>query len=195
MRTTADALRSLKRYVAATLGPEWEVRLPADDDVFHRPFCRVRTTTPGTIRMAGSLQVEYRQSFSILCYPIEQNDEEQARLEAARVEERLFQAIAVGTHAPSLGQQVSLTTRRGHPMRIPLYDYDGVPVTEAVSEEARDHRDFMRVEGEPTITTLTDPQDPLSVVVTAEIRMSWVRSAAVPSAVMPVQSVTVEESP
>jgi hypothetical protein len=210
MRTTEDALRSLKKYIASSLGPEWEVRLAADDDIFNRPFARVRTTTPGTVMSQGSVTAEYRQSFSILCYPEEPETAEEARIVAARVEEKLFQALAVGTHTPSISQRVvgykadpptdpptvpavGTGFRRGHPKRIPLYDYTGIALTSPATEGDRDSRDFMRITGDPTITTLTDPNDALSVVVAAELRMSWVRFAAVPSEAMTVESVTVEE--
>lgn len=225
MRTSTDALRSLKRYVATSLGSEWEVRIAADSDGadFHRPFARVRSTTPGTMMASGPTQAEYRQSYSILCYPAldripaavaEERDPtaDECRIEAARVEDLLFVALSVGTHAPSFGHQAVASlapapavppavaraqTRyvRGHPRRIPLFNYDGIALDRPALETDRDKRDFMRVEGDPTIAILTDPNEPLSIVVAAELRMSWVRFAAVASTGMNVRRVNTRKTP
>ena len=190
MRGSTDALRSLKKYIAGTLGPEWEVRLSADDDgaAFHRPFVRVRSTTPGTGMGFGPSAVENRQSYSVMAYPERGASAEEARLRAAQVEDRLFAAFNVGTYAPAQSRRTSsLTHRRAHPRRIPLWDYDGIPMTMTIEQaEAADgvarraRNDFMQVVSDPTLAVMTDPSDHLSITVVCDVRLSWMRSTHVP---------------
>lgn len=197
MRTPTDALRSLKKYVAASLGAEWEVRLEDEDGAFDRPFARVNPTDRATITMQGAYVRDYAQPFAVVCYTEPKLTPAEAGLEAGRVEELLITAFTVGTHQASFGVARGFLDAthmfgRAHPMRVPLYDYDGVALTEAVSEDARDARDFMRITNPPVVGRIDDPNDPLTYVVTANIQMSWSRVAAVLSDGMSVESVRIE---
>lgn len=80
------------------------------------------------------------------------------------------------------------------PHRIPLYDYDGVPLDgpDSVSY-ARGTRDFLRVVSCP-INRITDPEDDRYWLVTAEPRVTWRRTGRVPSGTQIVQSVRLTET-
>jgi hypothetical protein len=202
MRTPTDALRSLKKYVAFSLGDEWEVRFAGEEGAFRRPFARVEEASGARYRMTGAMQMEATQPFSILCHIEEREHVDAARLEAARVQGLLVQAFLVGTHAPSRRERTGFavnstqarTVSRGHPLRVPLYDYDGIGVDEAATEDDRAPNDFMRVTSDPLIQVIfPDSVEDLRYVVAATVTMSWATSAAVLSDAMTVRNVTATE--
>lgn len=80
------------------------------------------------------------------------------------------------------------TARLGGPMRVPLYDYAGLMMNEAASDNIRPRGAFMRISGQPSVSRLVDPHDDLMWVVTANIRLSWRRSGVVPSEAPLIQS-------
>lgn len=190
MRTSTDALRSLKKYVALSLGSEWEVRLTDEEGVFKRPFCRVGAIPTGArTRMEGSRHMRTSQRFSLVAYPKETTTADEARMEAARVEELFILAFARGTHTPSFAP----SRGRAHPMRVPLYDYDDIALNEPATEDDRGPSDFLIVSDDPSIGSLKDDEDDLLWAVTVDIAMWWSRSVAVSSEGMnTVESVQVE---
>jgi hypothetical protein len=107
-------------------------------------------------------------------------------------------------HAPSFGRTVggwavdevnSVSYSRGHPLRVPLWDYDGVAVDDPVDENSRNPHDFMRITNDPSVDVVADPNDDLRYVVAATVTMSWATSAAVLSEAMTVQHVTPRRRP
>lgn len=180
MRRSADILRSLKRYLTLALGDTWELRLSGEEGAFSRPFARVGTAGPGTTG-GSALDRTVTQPFTVVCHPVEMALADDARLEAARVEELLWVAFNVGID-PALAGRVwhgwgpTASWRRAHPLRVPLYDYDGIPLTAPAVESDRDH--VARIVAEPSIEVVAG-DDELLLVVVANIRMSWSRSAAV----------------
>lgn len=183
MRTPADALRSFKRHVALTLGPEWEVRLSSEEGAFNRPFARVGHVGNYTIRNAGAYQQQWRAQFQVVAHPVEKETPDDAKLEAERVRHLLYLALSGGGAAPA------------RPKRIPLWDYAGIAaaqdVTASPAEVAanpalvlrpRGARDFIRADQNdvPNIGVLGDPQDELMYAVTATGFFGWWVSSASP---------------
>lgn len=286
MVTTTDATRSLKRYVANALGPEWEVRLNSEEGAFRRPFCRVDVAGGATFGggMSSSLAQEVSMSFALILYPKESSTPDEALMKAMACEEQVWQMLNVGTgylSAPmnltatkqsggslsgsqrysvvavnrygktnasavsvsSVNGKVVLawtampeatsyqvfrgpegserwmadtlnatytddgtvtpvvttqlpsanTARIGGPMRVPMYDYDNVSLTEGATDATRPTGAFMRIVDPPTVNRLVDTHDDLMWVVTANIRMSWSRSSVVPSDAPLVTSFTTSE--
>ena len=190
MRTRTDAIRSLKKYTALALGDEWEVRMTDEEGAFKRPFCRVGAIpTGGSVRMEGARFMRTTQRFALVAYPIEKATPDEARLEAARVEELFMLAFGQGVHTPSY----RYSTHRGHPKRIPLSDYDGIALEEPATEGDREPNDFLIVSDDPSIGSLKDEEDDLLYAVTVDLAAWWVRSVAVTApGSHPVESVTVE---
>lgn len=200
MRTPTDALRSLKKYVASSLGPEWEVRFTGEEGAFSRPFARVGAVSSARTVARGALTFDMSQPFSVVCHPKETETPDEARMEAARVQMLLVAAFSIGTHKPSyhvVGSRVvaghAVNISRAHPLRVPLYDYSSVPLGGAATELNRNARDFMRVSEDPTVEVIADPNDDLRFAVAAAATMSWAISAAVLSDAMTVQNVTLDE--
>lgn len=191
MRTPTDALRSIARYSAIALGGDWEVRLSSELGTFNRPYARV-TQVPSIQMLTPRWNLtKYIASYSIVAYPSQMADADASHIEALRVADLFWVALAgpgVGTpviRAPADGS-------RGRPSRIPLYDYDGIALDgpQAFADETkRDSRDFLHMEGPPEVVVANDPDDETMYSVAANIRMSWLRSAAVPSTAPTLQSI------
>lgn len=194
-----DALRSIKRYSALMLDAQaplfddpdpraraWEVRLTGEKGVFHRPFARVNATTPANYVAYGSRVSRVIQTFGIVCFPVEMHTADEAMLEAERVRDLLWSGLG--------GPGVA----KGRMFRVPLYNYDGVPVTGAtafVDESHRGAHDFMNVQDSPSVGITEDPDDELLFSIAVSVRMSWLRSAAVLSQARTTVSVGVEVGP
>ena len=155
-------------------GP-WEVALWAEAGTLEYPFCVVSLSAPaGT--SGPALYYDVTQPMAIECYPTPSDDAEEAIHRAAVVQDELLEAFR--------GEGVG----EGRPRLIPLYDYDGVPLSEGV-EESRIESDFMRVlDFAPRV--LPHPQDPTLVRVTADLRVGW-RKSRREAGKHPVESVLV----
>ena len=203
MRTSTDVLRSMVVYLASALG-DWEVRIADEEGAFDRPFCKVAAATPMRSTPHGPVTVDCLQTFAIVCYPVEAESPVAARMEAEAVVERLFQAFMVGVHAASHGRKHNTgipdkVFQRGHPMRVPLYDFDGVDLFAAVSEEARATNDFILITDPPTFgviegTSRSDEEETLYTV-TGEVRCKWTRATAVISDGVVVEEVLPVHTP
>jgi hypothetical protein len=159
VRTSRDALRSVARYVAVVLGDLWEVRLWAERGTLAYPFVRVQTVGPAA-RSGPALYYAMTQALSIECYPEPTGDTELSILAATDVCDALILAFA----AQGVGE--------GRGLRIPLYDYDGVELTDPSTE--RDSHDFLRLVDFST-RTLVDVEDSTRVAAIADARVQWTR--------------------
>ncbi|MET0604406.1 MAG: hypothetical protein ABW167_20640 [Baekduia sp.] len=175
MRKSIDVLRSVKKYIAEDVLPDYEVRLSSEEGAWERPFCRVAWSTSGNQRAIGKLQLELRRTLSIVVWPVESATADEGKLVAEAVVEALTLAFSMGLHTDSYRS----ASNRAHPRRIPVWDYDGVPLTAAVAENARATTDFATVIDDPEIGDIDDPNTPKSRVVTGDIRLRWTRSVAV----------------
>lgn len=95
---------------------------------------------------------------TIECYPAPALDAETATFNAVAV----LDALERGFRRQGVAD--------GFPLKVPLYDYDNVPLTEAGTD--RLPHDFMRVlDFSPR--TLPDPIDPRRVAAIADVRVAW----------------------
>jgi hypothetical protein len=174
--TAADAHRSMAKYVALALGDPWEVRLAVMEGDWIRPLARVTPSTAISTVPIGAHHVEWRLSFAIVAFPALTLDAESGAVEAAGVADSLVRAFAgPGAHTPAY----SARSGRGHPRRVPLWNFTGVPLTQAAPESARDPRDFARLLEGPNVQTAPDPNDDAAFVVTCDVRLSWTRAISV----------------
>lgn len=171
MRTTTDAIRSLKKYAYAVLGTEWELRLWGEEGKFELPFAyvaRAGGATPSGSAYFGQMEAPY----AVHCHPVPQDTVEASIIEAERVEQLLINGFRF--------QGVGL----GRPMRVPLYDYAGQVAVEAPASGRLDrtgpdsdgyndvHGDYMRITSFG-VNLLPDPEDERRIAVVADIRLSW----------------------
>lgn len=154
-----------------TLGsPPWRVRTerqPVADE--ERPVAVVEVATAAvTTRARISIpqgNVEKAQTFGLMLYPVIGDSAAESRLEAARVAQLLEDAIGVGLLD---GDGESLT----RPERIPVYDFEGVPVKGATRAGAAEPYGYLWVEDFP-VEPVQDPEDPLRWTVACPLRVSW----------------------
>lgn len=184
MRTPVDALRSVARYTALALGPDYQVRMSTEKGVFARPAARVVQLPSLQMLTARWNVAQLTASYNIVAWPMPGTSADASNLAALDAADKLWTAFAgPGVGSPTIRRPADST--RGHPYRIPLYDYDGIPLDGATAfapESARDPRDFLHMEAPPEVQVLNDPDEETFFAVAANIRMSWVRWAAVPSA-------------
>ena len=97
MRTRADALRSMKRYVALALGDDWEVRLYDEPGTFDTPFAVVAKVGP-SLYDGPAHTTDIVQPMTVHCYPdaSKVTTIEDSLLAAEEVEQLLYQAFRVG---------------------------------------------------------------------------------------------------
>lgn len=207
MRTGVDALRSIQRYVWKALEDdvpplwqdkqnEWEVRLWATEGTFAFPFARVAAITPVSYQGSAVIR-EATRTFAVHTYPVPLSDPESSIMEVERVEEILTVAFETGftyTDKPDPADPSSWVDVTSAPHRIPLYDYDGVPLDgpDSVSY-ARGPSDFLRVLTCP-INRLTDPEDDRYWLVTVEPRVTWSRRGRVPKGDVIVEDVILAQT-
>jgi hypothetical protein len=162
MRTPVDAVRSIKKHVALTCGDAWEVRLWADDVRSSFPMARVGTT--GNVIYTGSPMLpDATLPLSVYAYTEPKENVADGLIEAGAAEQLLFEAFR-GWVGPA------------RPLRIPLYNYDGVPVEgEDSGSDDRWEHDFLRVT-DLNIGHVHDPTDDRFIVVTADVRVTWRRA-------------------
>jgi hypothetical protein len=71
------------------------------------------------------------------------------------------------THAPA---------RRAHPLRVPLFEYDGVPPGQAASERIG----WLRVLDPPALNSFTGPSSDSGYVVSCDVRLGWNEPVGLP---------------
>lgn len=163
MRTTSDALRSMKRHVALVLGADWEVRFADEAGRFAVPTAVVKTVGP-TLYGGPRHYADATQPMHVSCWPGASASQLDAEHAARAIEELLFYGFR---HDPGPGLS--------RPARVPLFDYDGKPWTGQDSgSNARGDHDFLRVVDFST-TVMPDPQEERQVGVMADIRVTWRR--------------------
>lgn len=137
----------------------WEVRFAAERGSVGFPFCRVQFTTAPVI--SGSARFyEITQPMLVEAYPQEQAADAERGILAAT---DLIGVLLRGVRGEGVGD--------GRPMRIPLYDYDGVDIDSGVSQRRLPH-DFLWLE-DFAPRTLPDAADPRRVAVVADMRVKW----------------------
>jgi hypothetical protein len=156
-----NAIRSLSRAVAATLGDEWEIRWDATE-LFDRPYARVVAASPLASTPVGNFARELRQSFDVIAYPEPRSvpgvpvalTPQTMNAETARVQSLLLEAFTAGRY----------------PMSVDLYDYTGVAPGLAA---ATDRIGVMKVTDPPSFEMLPEDESDLLVLVCG-LRVRWV---------------------
>jgi hypothetical protein len=153
MRSAADVVASVQRYLAVSLGAEWDVRLWSDEGSFSPPIARVSEAGPLLSVRHGRVSVDCTLPLQVHCYSRPERTPTASLARAREVEELLHGVIEVG---------------RGdaRPRRIPLYD---------AASETRAYYDFVRVT-DFSVNRVTDSADPTITVVVADLRLAWSRS-------------------
>lgn len=184
MRTPQDALRSLHKYVALVLDPDWEVRLWDEEGTFKRPFARVSKIGPTLPTPASALVVDVTQAMAVYLQPQEQQTVEASILVAEKVEDAIYQGFLVGVGP-------------GAPLRVPMWDWTGIPLDGPGSDAtARYEHDYMRiVRPSLSVNRLHDPTDDRLITVVVEMRVTWRRPGRVTKPGTPVQSVLTDLKP
>jgi hypothetical protein len=179
MRTSRDAIRSLARYMSRAFGPDWEVGFFSEEGTFGRPGVMVKATGP-QLSSGSRHTIDVIQPFAVYAYPAEAEGVEDTFDNAMVAEEIIWHAFNVG-----VGE--------GRPGRVPLFDYEGVPIDEPTS--LRRYPDYMRVL-DLSIDRAQAPEDEKKWTVTAELRLGWRRAGELPSGTRLAQSLrTLEITP
>lgn len=208
MRTSADALRSMLRYTWKLLehdAPplwhgevhEWEIRPWGMEGAFGFPFARVAAITPTNYTGSAVIR-EAARVFALHLYPVPLGTPDDSIMEVERVEELLTVAFETGftyIDKPDADDPATWREVKSAPRRVPLYDYDGVPLDgpNSVSYVRQPH-DFLRVTTCP-INRIVDPEDERYWLVTAEPRVTWRRRGRMPFEGPLVESVKLTEIP
>lgn len=176
MRNEWDALRSVARYVSVALGPDWEVRF--DDESISFPYARV-DVIGGALYAGRAAIYDVTLPLALALYPdpAANVNAEQGLQAAMRAMDPLTLAFRRGTG-------------KGRPMRIPLYNYDGLALDQAATEANRQSFDFLRV-SDFAAQPLPDPQDRRRVAVNATLRVHWRRVGYDPSTDGPTATIPV----
>lgn len=91
--------------------------------------------------------------------------------------------VDTGQRVPTVAvPPVENKARLAHVARVPLYDYDGLTLTEAAGEDRRGASDYLRVLDGPNVTRVRDPSDPTFYTIICAVRCGWTRRPPVPSA-------------
>lgn len=176
-------MRSFKKYVAERVLTEYEVRLSSEEGAWERPFCRVAWTTPVALIAHGARVLECRRTMQVVCWPVQSETPDEARLVGEGLTEELTRAFAIGLHP------TSYSGSRAHPFRVPIYDYQGKGALDVTLETDRAANDFAWLPEQPNVGDIDDPNTDLSRLVIADFRVKWMRSTAVPESLVPVVTV------
>lgn len=177
MNQLEDAWRSLKRLVAEALPEPWTVRLEAAQyQESERPLAIVDTvgdlTRTGVKPTIPGGQHVMAQTFVITAYPAVGDDPREARAEATRALRALDEMVTVG-----------MVTRHGEdlggPLRLPMWDYDGVPLT-GPDRGNRQNGWWQCMWAESWAgRVIADPQDDRRWTVPYTLRLTWDASGRV----------------
>lgn len=144
-------------------GAEWDVRFFHDRGEFEYPVAIVKTVGPTLTKNFGGY-VELTQPLTLYAYPtppdLASTDPGTAQVEAEKTRDLLIAGLTAGTDL-------------GRPLRIPLYDYDGLG--ETTWSDSRQPYDFLRVV-DVSVDLQPEPGDPRQLVAIADVRVSWRRS-------------------
>lgn len=154
----------LSTPVALTDVPDpdvWDVRFAHDAGQLTYPGVIVKPVG-GAALAWHALYCDVTQPFVVYAYPRgpgEEVDASSVQVEAEVVKGLLARAL------------VQETGRNGaRPGRLPLYDYDGVPLDQPAGR--RLDTDYLRVM-DASVESMPEPTDPRMAVVVADVRLNW----------------------
>lgn len=172
-----DVHRSLRRYLAVALGTSWSVRMEREvigDD--ERPAMVVEASSPASAapgnpparRTIPQGDYAVQQSFSATAYPTVYDTAREGGVEAKRVTQLLYDAIAVGLVNDD-------GSNLGHPMAVPVWDYADVPAVGPDRAGPVEPYAWAWVE-DHSARPLQDPLDAKRWTVAMDVRLSWQRA-------------------
>lgn len=184
-----DIKRSIRRYLLLTLDDDWTVRLErrevADDA---RPVGVVQTGALSVLRARESIpqgEVESLLPITISFYPAvpvapdkpKEGDppfdvNRQADFAADALKSRLERLFLHGMTVTTDNEDGSKRHWAG-PFRVPLWDYDGIPLTGPDRAGPEDPHDVLWVQRESlSVNAIQDPEDDTRYAVVAEFRVT-----------------------
>lgn len=176
MRRPLDGHMSLQRYMALLLPAPWDVRRSVEaGSPPERPFAVVSRNGP-VLSSGGREVFTVTMPFTVSCYPPSLELRQESDDQALELAEALMASVEVGV-APARHR------------RLPLWDFDAATVPAGEAVPFRSGRDFMRVDADPQVNLIRDPDDPRLVTVALDVRCTFARSQPVPSGQTTLQSV------
>lgn len=173
MRTSVDALRSVRRwfgqvldgYEAAKPGPDvlWDIRYTRSEEMV-RPSGTVATIGPQP--NTGSAWVrDVTRDLEIFLYPLGvEGDVSASKLEAESVAAFVEAGLTRG-FVPPAGEA------RSYSMRIPVFDYDAIPITQGVVALTAPY-DYLVIQNVSVEPRVDPDQDDLFTVI-VDLRAHW----------------------
>ena len=166
-----DAWRSLKRLTALVLPEPWQIRLEsaqyAEED---RPLAIIDTigdlTRAGVQPTIPGRQHVVTQTFLITAYPPVPDDPRVAREQATAVLQALDDLVTIGWKDVD-GKWI------GGPLRLPMWDYEGVPLVGPNRGNPNGKWPQMMWVEAHTGRVIGDPQDDRRWTVPYTMRLSW----------------------
>lgn len=181
-----DILRSVRRYLAMTLGEDgtgdtgaWKLRLERrevkDED---RPVGVILSGAMNTMRARTSLiqgAVEEAMPITISLYPRVMSgsieDVRNGRLEASKLKSQINELVNTGLTITT--EEEGRTRNWAGPLSLPLWDYDGVALTGEGKDGPADPHAIMWVDpASLNVDKVQDPEDPVRWAVIANFRIS-----------------------
>jgi hypothetical protein len=181
-----DILRSIRRYLAMTLGEDgtgdtgpWKIRLERrevkDED---RPVAVILAGAINTVRARTSLiqgGVEEAMPITISLYPRVMSgsieDVRNGRLEASKLKSQLNELLNTGLTITT--EADGRTINWAGPLRLPLWDYAGVPIVGDEKGGPADPEAVMWVDSASlSVQGIQDPEDPVRWSVIGNFRIS-----------------------
>lgn len=170
--TPEDVLRSLRRFFSEVLPTTWDLQYQRDE--LERPGGFVVPVTP--VLSDGSAYVRDQQrDFDVFLYPLGfESLPAKSRVEAEQlahtVERALSQGVAAGVVTP---------TYKSRSLRLPVFDYTGVPWDHGVSatppapvNPPASPFDYLPVSN-LSVDPRPDPEDDTLFTVVVGLRLSW----------------------
>lgn len=157
-----DILLSLRYYLADHIrayNNEYDIRIAIEEDAFARPCAVVQTGGPAVLSNEHRRIAKTIRPFAIYVYPQQGPTAKAAELEAARVEGIVAAAFQRGGF-------------RGHPARIPLYDWSAVEDEgDPLPEDAKPIA-WAKIE-DSSVDHKADGDDETLTTIWANLRLSW----------------------
>lgn len=178
-----NAIRSLRRWVAAVLQEPWTIAVQEQptavpDD--QRPTGHVLPLTDEEVLFARRSipqgDIRKGQTFVVTLFPAVGDTPRTAAAESRRVAVLVEDSLVLGT------LQEADDSLFSYPMTIPFWDYRDVPVTGVDRAGPEDSVTSMEVEGNPSVRDLADPEDPRRRTVAMTVRLTWWEGGRAPEA-------------
>lgn len=180
MRTTPDALLSVRRYMLGVLpGPPWRVLLAGDEGRVERPYAIVTTADGATGSHDGPETARMSLPIVVHAFPPAGDRPSTSKLIAERVAAALNGAITVGV------RDYKDPAVRGHKQKIPLWDYEGAggprtleqltssAVLDGKPDVRRNRPDYLWVADGWKVQSMPQADTGELFVATLEARIQW----------------------